>query len=76
MKLSLKFHILPSESPIFFFLRNFISNSTKQPPLRLSLEQPLVPGQINGEEEQWKEGWTGGLGTGGEDNKFCFIGKD
>ena len=75
MKVSLKFHILPSESPFFFFFPSEFYR-TKQPPLRLSLEQALVPGQINGEEEQWKEGWTGGLGTGGEDNKFCFIGKD
>lgn len=33
-------------------------------------------GQINGEKEQWMEGWMGGLGTNGEDTKICFIGKD
>ena len=26
--------------------------------------------------DEWRKGWTSGLGTSGEDNKLCFIGKD
>lgn len=70
MKLSL--------SPTFclqeFF--SFISYSTKQIVLKLSLEQRLLLGQINTDEERWMEGWTGGLGPTSEDNKLCFIGSD